>query len=445
MLKLSQNVKSFRHAGHFFGLIFCVWALLTAYAARGGDNPFQSPGQSVYRHSVPHTDHNGKTRFAYDRETSFFPIGIYHALNGRHHGASYDLSVVTEAGFNTVMPWEGQSLASLTNAADAYGLRIIFHNPSNQDILAGRQGGPVLAWYLNEEPTLRVGKNDFAKQFQLFTNRLTEIRTLDPGRATLVIDSPHTGWPHWPAWNSRADVSAHWNYPFYDRTRNVSIEPVSSIKESVAMAVQLNKERKPVWLVVQAFASPLGPWRMPEATEVRATVFTGIVNGATGIIYFAFDSFVTRDGDVIGVAPSPRPDYGPAPDYNNDGKPPLAATQAQVEQSRSLWLEIGNLNRILNKVAPYLLSLTSSIPFKIIADEPGFPIQAILKTGNQDNLLIAVNTAAAPVNAQFQFEAPVAIAPFERLRPYVELANEDVFPFAPREVKLFRLRQETGR
>ena len=42
---------------------------------------------------------------------------------------------------------------------------------------------------------------------------------------------------------------------------------------------------------------------MPSPREMRGQVYAGIVHGATGIIYFAMDSGVTRGGEVMGIAP----------------------------------------------------------------------------------------------------------------------------------------------
>ena len=50
-----------------------------------------------------------------------------------------------------------------------------------------------------------------------------------------------------------------------------------------------------MWLCVQSFES--GNWLMPSPRELRTQVYTGIVHGATGIMYFAMDSYVTRAGE----------------------------------------------------------------------------------------------------------------------------------------------------
>jgi hypothetical protein len=46
-----------------------------------------------------------------------------------------------------------------------------------------------------------------------------------------------------------------------------------------------NNESKPVWLCVQAFEG--SAWIMPTVREMRGQLYTGIVSGSTGIIYFA--------------------------------------------------------------------------------------------------------------------------------------------------------------
>lgn len=57
------------------------------------------------------------------------------------------------------------------------------------------------------------------------------------------------------------------------------------IPQTVGLAVSSNNESKPIWLCVQAFES--GNWLMPSVREMRGQLYTGIVSGSTGIIYFA--------------------------------------------------------------------------------------------------------------------------------------------------------------
>ena len=78
----------------------------------------------------------------------------------------------------------------------------------------------------------------------------------------------------------------------------------------VALAVQENREKKPVWLIVGAFEQPGAgafTFRCPTPAQLRACVYTGVIHGATGIVYFTWDTYVCRDGNVIGMSPDPKP------------------------------------------------------------------------------------------------------------------------------------------
>ena len=107
----------------------------------------------------------------------------------------------------------------------------------------------------------------------------------------------------WDRWNSYGDVSSHDNYPFDYRATN--LESINGdgggLPQSVSAAVRINDEQKPVWLCAQTFES--GNWIMPSAREVRTQVYTALVHGATGIMYFAMDSVYTRAGGVVGMGP----------------------------------------------------------------------------------------------------------------------------------------------
>ncbi len=308
-----------------------VFAVLAALALAGcaGEAWHATPYavQTVYQAGVPHTDRHGRVRRAYDPATSFLPIGLYHALAGRHFGRDYDLAAVRDAGFDAIYPWEGQKLAPVAAAAKAQGLAVIAADPTDAALrrAAANPDSPVLAWSLDQEPT-RDAAPGWAARLARFQARRAEVHRLDPGRAAIVIDSADfTGKTaaRWDAWNSAGDASVHFNYPVR-ATPPISLSTTRGLPQSVARAAALNHEAKPVWLVVQAFASPHRHWAMPTPALLRAMVYAGFVHGATGVIYFALDSFVTRDDGVIGMAPDPAADYGPTPDFNRDGRPPPA-------------------------------------------------------------------------------------------------------------------------
>jgi hypothetical protein len=364
--------------------------------------------QTIYQDGAPHTDRQGRRRMEYDPARSFFPIGIYHGLTGEFGGRRYDFSVLRDAGFNTVHAWEGQGLDSVAPAAARNGLQVIHHNPSDAE---ARRGDPtVLAWYLDEEPSIREWDPEWHARFARFQARRAKLRALDPDRAVFALDGPFVDPPRrerWLAWNAAGDISAHWNYPLKGGA-NESLAGRRGIPETVTSAVRLNAAQKPVWLVVQAFQSPIRDWRMPEPRELRAMVYAGITHGATGIVYFALDSFVTRDGQVVGVAPWTEAAYGASPDYNRDGKEHLEAAPDTVAESRALWRAIGDLNRELADIAPALLSPTARIGYTVEASRNGAPVRTLLKRRGDQLTLIAVNIEDRPVNLSVRIQHKIS-------------------------------------
>ena len=381
------------------------------------DSSFRNiPGavQRVYRQGVPHTDARGGLRFAYDESASFLPIGLYHALVGEHFGRSYDLSVVRAAGFNTIHAWELQPIERVAAAAKQRDLRLIAYDPSHEDLRreAGDPASPILAWYLEQEPTTDKDGPDWRQRIEKFRGRQAALRGLDPIHPTLIVDTPRmTGESaeRWAAWNTAADISSHFNYPVTTASPRTFSGP-RGIPETVSHAATLNHERKPLWFVVQAFASPVQHWAMPTAVQLRGMVYAAFIHGATGIIYFAFDSFVTRDDGVVGISPSAISDYGPTPDYNGDGQPRLVVDDEMLDRSKALWATASQINHELTGLRAELLTETSSRDYRIEAagGNSTTPVRTLLKELRGAAILFAVNVDSRPVHVRVTFESPIA-------------------------------------
>lgn len=395
-----------------------LWIVAAAVVVLFAGNPatwYEGPRldavQTVYQDGVPHTDRQGRDLTAYDPQRSFFPIGIYHAVDGEFRGRRFDLSVARDAGFNAVHTWEGQPLETAATAASRNGLQLVYHYPTETEAAAWRDNPAVLAWYLDEDPTIRNWDPDWAKRLDAFQRRKAALQAQDPDRAVFPIDGPFIDPPRrerWLAWNDAGDISAHWNYPVRNSTL-ASLGGRRGIPETVATAVSLNGERKPHWLVVQAFSSDRLGWRMPSAREIRAMVYAGLIHGATGIFYFSLDSFATRDGQVLGVAPWTEETYGPSPDYDGDGRYPLVVSQAEVAQSQALWRDISVLNHEIAGLAPALLSPTSRLGYTVHTERGDAPVRTLLKQSGQTLTLFVVNIDAAPVAARIEFADDVAL------------------------------------
>lgn len=309
------------------------------------------------------------------------------------------------AGFNTVHIWEGQDPVAAIANARANGLRVVVHNPSDAVVAAHSADPTLLAWYLDEEPSLYAAAEQ-AERLAAFNRRAAEIRRLDPDHPILAIDNnaiQPANREVWLAWARIGDVSSHFNYPLLADSPLTTLDTPRGIPRSVVLAVSANAELKPLLVVLQAFASPHYGWRMPTPHELRAMTFAALIHGATGLMFFSYDSFVTRDGQVAGIAPQVPDDYGPTPDYDGDGRPNLVAAPELRAAAEALWASMPALNTELAALAPWVLSPTSAEPYRVVS--PGGAVRTLLKERDGKTLLLAVNLENTPVEAEIEFSA----------------------------------------
>ena len=216
------------------------------------------------------------------------------------------------------------------------------------------------------------------------------------------MDKSARFWNGGPGGTQPAMCRAHDNYPMISPKliRTISFE--NGIPQTVMLAVQLNHERKPVWLCAQAFEAygARFPFNMPTSRELRAMTYAGFIHGATGVIDFALDSWVTRTGGVVGIAADP------AAAYAGDG---LVATQDQLRGSRDLWNGTVALNQEIRKLTPAILSPTCKMEYHVMLDSqwPAVskePICTLLKedpAGGQ--VLLLANLDDAPFRVRVVF------------------------------------------
>lgn len=358
--------------------------------------------QRVYRAGVPHTDRAGNIRTGYDT-ASFFPRCIYHAVAG-------SFRAIREAGFNCVHTWEGYGIGDVIAELRANDLQLIKHWPTDAEVKEFGSDPSILAWYLDEEPTAQTyldmqrtsNTGLMSDRYQAFVSRKAAIQAIDRRHPVFPLDGawvPPALEAWWDRWNTSGDISAHDNYPLMARTADIG-----SLPRSIHQAIRLNGERKPVWLTLQAFGGAPGlqpAMRLPTPGELRGMVFTSIIHGATGITLFAYDSEVTREGLVIGIAPGTQESYGKH----------ATATPRQVEQSRALWAGAALLNAELERLTPRLLSPTATLPYTVYftgASRNPSPIRTMLKGAGDPCTLLASNTEGRPFGVRFQFTRPIA-------------------------------------
>jgi hypothetical protein len=358
--------------------------------------------QTAYRGGVPHTDAQGNVRTRYD-PASFFPRCLYHAIAG-------SFRIIEQAGFNCVYTWEGDGIGDVIAELRSSRLQLIKHWPTDSEVRTFASDPNILGWYLDEEPTgqtysdmRRTGDPDLmTERYRAFLSRKAAIKAIDPRHPVFPLDA--SGIPPgfeawWDRWNTSGDISAQDNYPL--RPHSVDVEGLS---HSVLRAVRLNGERKPVWLTAQAYGEPgatSSAVRLPNSGELRGMVFTAIIHGATGITLFAYDSKVTREGFVIGIAPGTPERYGSR----------APATPSEVERSRALWAGAAALNAELDRLTPRLLSPTAGLPYDVYfsgESRTRSPIRTMLKQTGGLYTLLASNIENRSFDVRIQFASRLA-------------------------------------
>jgi hypothetical protein len=142
------------------------------------------------------------------------------------------------------------------------------------------------------------------------------------------------------------------------------------------------------------------PARIPTPEELRGMTFTAIIHGATGLIFFAYDSRITREGNVIGIAPETAEGYGTG----------ATATPAEAARSRELWAGAAALNAELARLAPRILSPTARQAYEVsCSGDPrtSSPIRTILKETDGGYTLLAANLEDRPRSTGYRFSTGI--------------------------------------
>ncbi len=360
--------------------------------------------QTMYRGGVPHTDRNGSIRYGFD-SVSFLPRCIYHAIPGSFQG-------IRAAGFNCAHTYEQYGITEVIGEMRAAGLQLLKHWPTDEEVGRFKSDPNILGWYLDEEPThhtyLEMTKSGnrtlIGERYQAYLARRAAIKAIDPHHPVFPLES---GWippgmqSWWERWNTAGDVAAYDHYPLELHTTEIE-----RFANQVSLAVRINRETKPIWLAVQAYRS--NEATLPTPDQLRGMVFTGLIHGATGIIYFVYDSWVTRAWDVVGIAPATPVSHGVH----------HPATPDEARESRALWAGTRDLNAELHRLTPQLLSPTATVSYTVTVAGPSrtrSPIRTMLKQRDGVYTLFACNIEKVSLGARFDF--PASIASVQRLNP----------------------------
>jgi hypothetical protein len=324
---------------------------------------------------------------------------------------------IKDAGFNCVHTWEGYGISDIIGELRSANLQLIKHWPTDAEVSGYAADPNILAWYLDEEPAAQIyldaqrsgDSTLMGRRYQEFLSRFSAIKALD---ARHPIFSLGTAWippdsrEWWERWSTAGDIAAHDDYSLLSTTTDFE-----SLTKAVQFAVAINREEKPMWLTLQAFtgtAERKSELLMPSPDELRGMAFTSVIHGATGLIFFALDSRVTREGLVIGIAPDTPTAY----------EAYAQATPTEVRQSRALWAGAAALNAELNRLTPELLSPTSVVSYRVYYSGESYtrsPIRTMLKVRGSRYTLLAANIERQAFGVRFEFARDIASV--RRLNP----------------------------
>jgi len=428
--------------------LFLVWllGLTTCLAASPSSEELQkeldrqrnfNAVQTVYRGGVPHTDARGRLMIEYDSERSFFPIAIW----GPPAVSAETGAIIKDAGFNTIWPWNVPIEPALKCGEESDLQIIVMYGLTDDELKKFKDHPRLLAntASLYDEPTGHYyGKPDAQSRYDGFLAYQEKVHRLAPELPVFIADcawimEPATS--YWVKWNTAGGISCHNNYPILyrrRRVRSIGAEP-NAIPQTTTLAVAINKEQKPVWLVLAANETPgiqsVYAMRFATPIQLRAMVYTAIIHGATGIHYFILDSAISRNGGQIGFSPEPRAAYGAIKWSGNDRSVP--ATPMQMAQSKALWEAARYINHELQELTPVVLSPTvgAEVNYTVTVEGESVtatPIRCLLKPHPDGGyVLLSVNMDDAVLDVTHRFPEPLAEAGvmFEN-GPPTELAED---------------------
>jgi hypothetical protein len=180
----------------------------------------------------------------------------------------------------------------------------------------------------------------------------------------------------------------------YARTTDVIIPwelpipqfPLSFFAETIRKARAVTRDTRPLWALIQAtgnsWATDRGlddqtEGRLPTPAEVRALAYTAILNGANGLMYYAYSlEASTKERNYLITRDAPE-----------------------------LWKSLAALNTEIQSLAPIFTDPAAALPMPDRGDDP---VQVKAWRSGTQTLVIAVNTS--PSLAVTTFTIPESLA-----------------------------------
>lgn len=355
--------------------------------------------RTINQDNVPQFNSHGTIQYSYTND-SFFPRALYAVDIGPQFANDTffkrdTLPELHQGGFNTFMSPCCPS-QSLDDEARTLGLKIIYDIGWQSLAAANNINGWSLDylknWILNYKNYNSILMWDlFDEQPNFFPDQ-----PMDNQKWRQVYDAIKSADPVRSVFANGAGVpvceyeQGQWDY--ISDVLNLDSYYISSTTQPVYMTDILNwlncpfkpgrsGKKKPLSIILQAFSGPGGGGVMPAPSELRAMIYSSVVNGATGYWLFLQKNqpYQFAPGVSNGINPQDTPDQ---------------------------WAAASQTNHEIEAYKRAILSKTSPDEYHVFYDRDGTRLETILKnTGDNDGVryLLVVNSAAKGFSAKFQF------------------------------------------
>lgn len=346
----------------------------------------------------------------------FFPIGIYAVCKREFNGMNFDVAFkgLRDAGFNFAHTYGNSYDPEFLAAAEKYGLKlwVAARFPNKNLLEVGRHHPSVLAWYLGDDTTTHITKEEERDYHDA-------VKAVDPNRLTTQADA----WsPRYADYVNATDTFMPEIYPVRgakgDKSDQTCVaQTIQDMQNSADdMRKYGNGMRHACWPIIQYFLGWSGWKHFPSREQLFAMSFAAIIQGAHGITWYTYGGFKDNEG---------------------------------VTSQPERWQNICDLAGRLSELSPILVERTpKQLPPAVVLSGPALDplgknpsVTHLLKRHADSWYLFAVNAATETVRTRFAI--PEDVKNVETLYEQRQLTVsagmlEDTFePFA---VHIYRLR-----